>query len=274
MQREAFFLPAELGYRFCLLHTPASRLHVRGTVLHVPPFAEELNKSRRATALMAWALASEGWAVLQVDPLGCGDSSGEFRDASWAQWLKDLRTAYRWLTERFGGPRWLWGLRAGCLLATHAASEIEHAPNLLFWQPVLSGRQHLTHFLRVKVAGELFGSTMERTGTQTLKDRLLSGEAMEIAGYQLSPRLARALDAAELTMPGGYRGQVLWMEVCSAEPTALQAASAGYISKMEDQGLPVQASAVKGDPFWQTVEVAECATLVNATVSLMSETAQ
>src|SRR5687768_8838655 len=82
MRTEAMFLSAPHGgRRFCLLHMPSRP--ARALVVYVHPFAEEMNKSRRMAALQARALAASGHAVLQIDLLGCGDSSGDFGDASW-----------------------------------------------------------------------------------------------------------------------------------------------------------------------------------------------
>src|SRR3954468_1477242 len=107
----AFFLPVDPGLRFCLLHAPTQR-PVLGLILHVHPFAEEMNKCRRMSAMMARVLAQSGWVVLQIDLLGCGDSSGEFIEARWDHWLHDIRTAHDWARSRYEGPVWLWGVRA------------------------------------------------------------------------------------------------------------------------------------------------------------------
>src|SRR5262245_3855900 len=89
---EVFFQPAvgRTGQRLYLHHRPRPEAAPRGTVLHVHPFAEEMNKSRRMAALHARALAGAGFEVLQVDLAGCGDSSGEFGDATWDDWVADV----------------------------------------------------------------------------------------------------------------------------------------------------------------------------------------
>ena len=73
----------EAPRRFAVLHWPAEPRVPLGLVVHAPAFAEEMNKSRRMVALQARALAEDGLAVLLVDPLGCGDSPGDFGDATW-----------------------------------------------------------------------------------------------------------------------------------------------------------------------------------------------
>ena len=82
----AFFLPTRNGSLFCLYHAPQGPVQ-RGQVLHLHPFAEELNTCRRISAQFARALSAAGYAVLQFDMHGCGDSEGDFGDATWAIWL-------------------------------------------------------------------------------------------------------------------------------------------------------------------------------------------
>ena len=88
----------EARRRFAVLHWPAEPRVPLGLVVHAPAFAEEMNKSRRMVALQARALAEDGLAVLLVDPLGCGDSPGDFGDATWETWVQDIANALAWLS--------------------------------------------------------------------------------------------------------------------------------------------------------------------------------
>ena len=195
-----FFLRFTAGRRFCLLHAPERR--AIGAVLYVHPLAEEMNKSRRMAALQARALAASGWFVLQVDLFGCGDSDGDFGDADWQRWLADVDEARGWLRGETGQEPVLWGLRAGCLLATEAAARASERVELVLWQPVISGRQHLTQWLRLNVAGRLLdASAADRSGTQALQARFARGETVEIAGYRIAAALAAGLESADLAPP-------------------------------------------------------------------------
>ena len=263
---EAFFLSADPGYRFCLLTAP--RADMRGALLYVHPFAEEMNKSRRAVAVAARALAENGWAVLQLDLLGCGDSSGDFGDASWAAWLDDVARGYRWLETRFGLPPALWSLRLGCLLATQSAARLGAEPQLILWQPVLSGRLHLTQFLRLKVAGDALGDVAARSDTKSLREQLARDGTLEVAGYELAAPLAEAMDAAELDLPAGYRGRVGWYEIGASPGATVAPASQTKIAAWRERGIAVEAVAVDDPPFWATQEIAECPELVRATARL------
>jgi exosortase A-associated hydrolase 2 len=260
----------ERGRRFCVLYEPADTAASLGAIVYIHPFAEEMNKSRRMAALQAQALADAGWTVLQVDLFGCGDSEGEFGDANWQQWQADVKYAAVWLRERTGCEPSLWGLRAGCLLACEAARDMKPATSLLLWQPVVSGRQSLQQFLRLKVASQLFGEPkLDRIGTRQLMDQLAHGEAVEIAGYALSPGLALGLDAAELTLPAAP-ARVAWLEVVPHTPAELSPAAHNRIASWQAAGHRVASHAVAGAAFWQTQEIAECPELVRATLALVA----
>ena len=263
---EPFFLPADHGFRFCLLTAPRAGRHVRGAILHVQPFAEEMNKSRRTVAVTARRLAEDGWAVLQLDLLGCGDSSGDFGDATWEAWLDDIARGYRWLETKYRVRPTLWGLRLGGLLVTQCLGQLGAQPDLILWQPVVSGQLHFAQFLRLRVAGEILGDTDTRTDTKSLRERLAGGETLEIAGYALAPALGEPMAAAALDLPEGYSGHVWWYEIGSVAGTPLAPASQAKIAAWRDRGIRVDATTVPGLPFWQTQEIAECPSLVEATV--------
>ncbi|MBE2259334.1 MAG: hydrolase 2, exosortase A system-associated [Candidatus Accumulibacter sp.] len=268
MAIEAFFVLAAAGQRFALLHTPDTPSTPRGAVVYVPPFAEELNKSRRMAALQARAMAAAGYAVLQIDLLGCGDSSGDFADATWEAWLADVKLACDCLQRRAPAPLWLWGQRAGCLLANDAAQRMAGPVNLLFWQPVVSGKQFLQQFLRLKVAAEMLGSdgkgVMER-----LRQQLRQGEPVEIAGYLLSPALAGALEKAELLLPH-RSGRVEWIEITGRPDGALSPAAVARLTQWQAAGQTARGTAISGPAFWQTSEITECPALLEATIERMS----
>ena len=75
-------------------------------------------------------MAAAGYTVLQIDLRGCGDSSGDFGEAGWSDWVDDVLAACVWLREQNQAPLWLWGLRAGCLLATEVARRDEAVTGL------------------------------------------------------------------------------------------------------------------------------------------------
>jgi exosortase A-associated hydrolase 2 len=266
---EPFFLEAAAGPRFCMFHRPLG--DCRAGLVYVHPFAEEMNRSRRMAALAARALAAHGVAVLQIDLHGCGDSSGEFADARWDTWKQDIALACEWLRKRTGCGVGVWGLRLGALLALDYAQTAQ-APleRLLLWQPVTSGATFLTQFLRLRLAGDMLQDEAAKGGTQALRAALAAGSPIEIAGYELSPSLAQAIDsteAAQLTPAC----PVHWFEVLASADRAAPPAASRIASAWRERGVDLQLDLVTGQPFWTTPEITECQQLVDATVSVYRE---
>jgi uncharacterized protein len=267
--------------RFCIYH-PATGTPPRGLVLHVHAFAEEMNKSRRMAAQQARALAAAGLAVLQFDLLGCGDSAGDFGDATWSRWEADVVWATEHLQQRTGiragsgQPLWLWGHRVGALLAAQVADRLAeatgHAPNLLLWQPTGSGKTALQQFLRLKAAAEMLDGGAKGV-TESLKRDLAEGRAVEVAGYQVHPALAQGLEAATLAPPR-HPARAVWLEVASGEAPELLPASRTALQRWRAAGWQVDAAAVAGPAFWQTTEIEDAPALIaHSTQALAGEPA-
>ncbi len=256
--------------RFCVFQPATAPL--RALVLHVHAFAEEMNKSRRMAAMQARALAARGLAVLQFDLLGCGDSAGDFGDATWACWLADVAWAAGHLRRRAGAgptvPLWLWGHRVGALLATQAADSLaDHtgqAPHLLLWQPTGSGKTALQQFLRLKAAAQLLEGGGKGV-TEALKRDLAAGKHVEVAGYKLHPGLAAGLEAASLNPPR-QPARAVWLELTPSQATSapleLLPASRAALERWRSAGWAVDAAALPGPAFWQTTEIEDAPALI------------
>ena len=266
----AFFLPTDAGQRFCLFHPPQGGI-TRGDVLYLHPFAEELNSTRRIVAQQSRALAQAGYGVLQIDLLGCGDSEGDFADATWAAWLNDAQQAHRWLREHSSGPLWLWGMRAGALLAAALANALPGPSNLLLWQPAVDGQQMLQQFLRLHTATQWLDAG--KKGEVSAAHMLASGQSVDIAGYTLSPLLAQDLGTVRLLPPPiPTPGQLVWLELSTQAAPVLSPASEKQIASWQDVGWKVHAKALNGPLFWQTVAACEAPALVQATLEALTGT--
>lgn len=262
---DVFFLPAAGGeQRLCIFHAPAAA--PRSKLLYLHPFAEEMNKSRRMAALACRALAEAGHAVLQIDLRGCGDSSADFGDASWADWLADVRLALSELDRRTPDvPLWLWSLRAGCLLA---AADWGRPVNHLLWQPMTSGKLALQQFLRLKLAAEMAGGAGKGLMEQ-LRSALSAGQPVEIAGYRLNPGLAAGLEAARLA-PAGPAARVEWLELSPREGATLTPVGEQAAQLWREAGWSLRARILQGPGFWATTEIELVPALVRATVEALS----
>ena len=266
-------MKAGAGQCFCLYHPPHPGTQPSGSVIYVHPFAEEMNKSRRMAALQARALAAAGVAVLQIDLSGCGDSSGDFRDATWANWKSDLTLAREWLAHRTPGPISLWGLRLGALLALEFAREATHAiDQLVLWQPVLSGDMFLTQFLRMRMASEMLrGSNEPPMGTGKMRDALSTGQTLEVAGYELSPTLASSIDTLKLVELDVKNMPVHWFEIVTEPGLQFPPAAACIADAWKRQGVELHTHLVAGDKFWMSQEITACPALLGATNAIFAQ---
>ena len=221
-------------------------------------------------ALQARHLAANGYAVLQVDLTGCGDSAGDFGDANWVTWRDDAQRAHAWLRDKAPGPVLLWGLRIGAALAAEMSGELSGVAGLLLWQPVMNGEQFLTQFLRIKLASEMLSEGQSQSGTVELLAKLKAGESIEVGGYMLGPDMATALQNLKLTN-FAPSCPVEWFEVGNQGGEILSPASQGVVDNWRAAGVSVRARSIQGEPFWITQEITECPGLVTATLESLAQ---
>lgn len=269
----AFFLPLD-GGRFCIHHEPAPDKQRRGGLVYVHPFGDEMNKARRMAALQSRRLAADGWSVLQIDLHGCGDSAGEFAEARWETWAHDLRAALDWLRSRVDGPLSLWGLRLGATLACNVARDSALGlERLVLWQPVVAGEQFLVQFLRLRLASEMLAAGAATTALRELRAELAQGRSLEIAGYELHPDLAAAITRQDLLASIPAVKRVHWFEVAPEPGSQPRPPSRRVMEAWTKRGVSVNTAVVQGEPFWSTIEIAECEALLGATSAGLREAA-
>lgn len=264
----ARFVAGTRGRIFCLLHKPATP--AGSAVLIVPPLAEEMNKSRKMLAQVAQGLAARGRAALIVDLFGTGDSEGEFRDGEWACWKNDLAAAADWSASLGWPVRSMLATRVGCILGGEMARERDLAlERTVFWQPMGSASRWLDQFLRLRVAASMVDSATPET-VAALRTRLKAGEVVEVAGYDITGKLADALDAAQLAPNlGAQLGEVRWMEIVRSPDAPVPGASTAIIDKARAQGRAVDVETFVGEPFWASTEIVCVPSLVERTVAAL-----
>jgi len=263
---EHFFLSAVNGQRHCIYH-PA-----RGTagaaLLYVAPFGEEMNRTRRAAALTARALADQGCAILQIDLYGTGDSDGEFGDARWEGWKDDLALGHAWLAQRTGLAVGLWGVRLGAMLALDYARDAALAPaSFVLWQPVLRGSAYLNQLLRMRLASEMLAGG--KADAKALRAALRT-EALEIGGYLLAPALAEAIEALDANTMPAPGAPLHWLEVVADAQRGVPPAARQQEWVWRAKGARMELETVQDEACWNTQEVAECPGLRAATLAAMA----
>jgi uncharacterized protein len=257
-------MPTPGGERFCVQHVPTQQPVTQAWVM-VHGFAEELNKCRRMVALQARALAAQGAAVLLIDLKGCGDSGGEFGDATWAHWVDDVVCAMHWMHAAHQAPLGLWAIRAGCLLAVEAAQHWDTPLDALFWQPVTSGQTHLTQFTRLIAAANWSAGEHTQASAQQARAAWQAGRSFEIAGYDISAAMAHGLQAATLQQQPPALRRAAWFQVhAQGAPTHAPAAQDRNAQTWRAQCEDMQSHAVEGPPFWNSQEIEVAPALIDA----------
>lgn len=251
----ASFLESAAGRIFCVVHQPAASHAVRGRVLLLPPFAEEMNKSRHVLAAIARAFAASDYLAILPDLFGTGDSEGDFADADLEIWRADVDRAVAALGTE--GGLHIVGLRFGALLAADAARR-HPVDSLSLLQPVADGRLQLNQMLRLRLASGMVGGG-RRESSADLRRQLADGESIEIAGYGLSGRLAAQLETLALSDLGpGQTTRVHWLEIAAQADRELMPASQTVIEQWRRAGVSVDPAVIACDAFWATQELAFC----------------
>lgn len=260
------FMAGCKGRIFTLFYPPQGET-CRGAILHVPAFAEEMNKSRHMITMQARKLSADGYGVLVFDYYGTGDSEGDFENATWDTWQQDVLFLIDWLTRNVSNNVCLWGLRFGCLLAASSAEINNRIPKLFFWQPVFNGEHYMQQFLRLRMAANLFASN-NKESTKSLKLKLNEGETLEVAGYDLSPGLFHAISNKVMAKNNlGTVKEIIWFDV-NKPLKPLNVPGQKLISHWQEQyDLEVLYECVEGKQFWANQEIVYAEQLIDSTTA-------
>lgn len=261
-----FFIESAEHRLFSLAVQPAGPERSHG-VLVCPPFGEEMNRCRRTVRVLLGELARRGVPALSLDLRGTGDSSGEFGDARWEDWVADLARGLDWLREAGCPGVTLVAVRAGALLAwdlLRARRAMIDA--VVLWQPVLNGKSVVTDLLRARVAAAAAAGATDTVAR--LRAELAAGRPVETAGYTLSPALAAALESA--TLAAAAAPPVHWIEVGPDPDAPLRAPAAQLAAALAAAGTTVQMLRAADPPFWGTTETTTGRATVSATVACLA----
>jgi len=257
------FISSKRGALFAMYYTPITGNSSK-CIFHIPAFAEEMNKSRHMVAMQAQAWAEQGYAVLVLDLWGTGDSQGDFSDATWEIWLSDIDTAVKWLQDKEYLSINLWGLRSGNLLALdylqHHNSSID---KLICWQPVLNGELFMMQFLRLRIAAAMMNKNKTQEKTSDLKQQLLNGQSVEVAGYLLNPELVIPLSSVQAkSININNVKQINIFELVQGNEVVESHVTNQWIKQLTENKNKVSIDVINGSHFWATQEITDAVDLI------------
>jgi len=259
-----FYLSSDFGQCFVVHYSPVDDdVKINESILIIPPFAEELNNSRRMIADQARLLAGEGFDVLCLDFFGTGDSQGEFVEASWDIWIENLHKAYAWLIEVSSTVHFLT-VRTGSLLAVDFLSKYSlDVKDVVMWQPVVSGELFIKQLLRIRIASQAFRGIKETS--QALLDELEVRDVIEISGYEINRQLIQSISGRKLSLEKFNVNAMHVIEIGVGN-------SVGVSSLRAPQAKIFTVESVNGSQYWANIEAPISYALLQATTRRMKPT--
>ena len=264
---EPFFIDGSGGRLFTICYRAASDARSHAVIV-VPPFAEEMNKARRQTALAGRALAAAGVTTFITDLYGTGDSDGEFGEVSVSRWRDNIATLLAHVrAQRFERISFL-AVRGGALLLSDFLHHHPFVPTCtVLWQPVANGKTMISQFLRLKAAASLVSGT-GGASVRDLREQIAQDESVEVAGYMLSPALVNEFDELMLRdLP--ECGALHWLNIGRADDAPSPVVQ-GVLDHLSVRDLNARFQSLDGEPFWSTAEIALAPALIDATVTIVT----
>ena len=174
---QAGYLEFRGAHLYSVLHKAPDPL---ARVLLVGPFASERHFSYTTWVQWARFLAARRIEALRFDYRGIGESTGQFEDLSFSDWLQDAEFLAWFLQRSFPqAPLILHGLEMGALLAGRVFSTgIGEA--LLSWGPPANANE----VLRRPLSRQAFKNLYLRKSMSDYIGELESNHSMEVEGYQ------------------------------------------------------------------------------------------
>jgi len=266
------FIDGSAGKLFSLHYAPLKISNKSECIIIAASFAEEMNRCRYMSTLLAQSLTNHGYGFISIDAYGTGDSEGDFKDTGWEQACQDLLTGISYAYTLGYQKITLLGVRLGALQALKISSEISNLKRLIFWQPLINGQSALVQFLRIKIAASMNRDEKPET-IQSLEAQIENGSHINVSGYDVSPELFRGTQETKfddyidsVSVPVG------WFTVLSSADRKTPRGDIMLIDKWRQNGTEIIHRELIGIPFWQTHERALVPDLVDATIQHVIET--
>ena len=259
--------------RLFLSVQPSSAGHMAtsssGATVILPPFADEMNKTRHLLTSLMCQLATQGYDSFLLDNYGTGDSEGDLDLASIDIWRTDLQQLLQLIGQSSYQHVSFVAVRFGSLQLFDLLNQYPlpiALKHVVLWQPLFETTKFWQQFARIKLA-ETLGSDDKLTLTDLTK-QLNAGNDIEIAGYPFNAVFYNSLMQLQSQFPKILNHQpVHWFNstTTSSLAPALQQSVAVLSKKCQLNvvHLPCQ-------PYWQAAELVQAPGLISQTVALFT----
>ncbi len=168
------------------------------TVIFVPPFAEEMNRSKRMYVLCARLLADAGIHSICFDFAGTGDSSGEWGDYSYQDWKQNLIDVYQF-AKKITPTINLITLRDSALISLDLIKLNEiHIDKCVMWDPIDNGEVLIRQLVRMKIASAM-ADDLKKITTQEVSESIEKEGYLEVGGYHVSSDLIDCIKSQKIS---------------------------------------------------------------------------
>ena len=239
-----------------MLHLPAGGQ--AGTpAIFCNAFGDERKSSCLAMVRLARRLAAEGTPVVRFDYWGCGDSPGDFVDATVSTRLGDISSAVRFALAQTGERVFrLLGLRLGAALAALAAEGLEGCAGLALVAPVADAAAYLRGLSRRKLLRRMISAGR---GPGADEGR----EIVDLDGYAIRRSVLQELGGVGIKAGQvSFGGPVLVVQVSFNE--RLKAETAAVRDAYASAGAKVDVRRLVLPPFWSRVDISDTTPLDDA----------
>lgn len=270
------FIPLTQGHNF-LLSRPANRADTAATphsnvstdaLIVLPPFAEEMNKSRHIISQLMSVLAQKQFNCFMLDNFGTGDSEGDLTDATTNLWRDDLASLIEHLAQAGYSTISFVAIRFGALQLFDLLNQVQPAlpvKQVVLWQPVFDSKKLWQQFVRVKIAEAMASGS--KVSQAEIEQQIASGDTVEIAGYPVNGAFYHSLFELQPTFPPALsQSKLHWLEVSKLDTVALPVQKT---KAMIEQHTELHFEQLKAESFWQTQELASADELIAATAKLL-----
>ncbi len=263
------FLPGSLGQIFTVTYScnQAADTSQQPSLIFIPPFAEEANKSRHMLSALGRNLAKTGIQTTIIDLFGCGDSEGDIDQANLQIWHQDISKTIQHIQKKTTNIS-IGGLRLGATIALDfLATSQQSVDKILMWQPVLKGEQFIKQFIRLKLAESIATSSTPTTSTTEIIAELKQGNTQEIAGYPLTKELFQdinTLNCLNRDIPTDTQLHLLEINSGAAPSTPMIQAASSYTNLKANHHI------CQGSQFWACQEIVYCDSVIEKSTEIMT----
>ena len=252
-QEHKFFESEEQQLFGAIYHPQCENKQSIGFVI-CSPFAEEIKSSKRMMVDLAKQMAETGYTVFLFDYFACGDSDGDFKDATLSIWIKNTWDAIKYLKQHTDVKSiGLIGLRLGCFIALSVINECEDITKSILIEPVFDPETYFKRSLRQKLMKELITDGQTKSRRNDLIDQLNNNKSIDFDGYEISSSFYSNLLIHKNQIPDLLSVDID-LVLIHITPTGRISRDFQKIIEAGSENKRLSFKKIQLDPFWERID--------------------